>query len=90
MTSDPIKELHDLIHSELLPKILTGPRQSVDENGRGLFGYFAQIKVSCRDAALETWRFLKNWFDSWPRAVLTGLVTGAVIGVVYRWILLPT
>jgi len=89
MGSDPIQELVDLIQADRLPRVLTGPRQNVDENGSDWIGHFAQIKVTFRNAALETWHFLKNWFNSWLRVVLTGCATGGIIGFAWRLMILP-
>jgi hypothetical protein len=89
MASDPIKELRDLILSERLPRDLTGPRQSDENSGRDWFGHFAQIKASCREIALASWDFVSQWFDSWLRVVLTGCVTGGIIGFVWRLMVLP-
>jgi hypothetical protein len=96
MASDPLKELMDMLEGsqtgleESLPRVVTGPRQILDEgNKRGWFGYFRQIKITCHNVAVELWAFLSDWFGNWLRVVLTGTVSGAIIGLVYRWILLP-
>lgn len=84
MASDPLKELIDMLEGsqicieESLPRAITGPRQ-----------ISAQIQVKRHNVAVELWDFLREWFESWLTVVLTGSVTGAAIGFVYRWILLP-
>ena len=100
--SDPMKELFDLLEAsdngckeslpngsgpqESLPRVISEPRQSLaDSDERGWVGY----KAACRRIATSFWRFLTEWFDSWFRVVLTGSTIGAVVGLVYRWILLP-
>ncbi len=88
MASDPIKELDDLIHGDRLPRVLTGQRQVDESNARDWFGYFTHFTETCHEAGSEFWRFFTDWFDSWLRVVLTGCVTGGIIGLVWR-LLLP-
>jgi hypothetical protein len=96
MTStEAIKELSELMERDSsrrskLPKVITGARQIFDENDRkDWFAYFIQIKVTCHNVGVELWSFLRDWFDSWLRAVLTGCVSGGIIGFIWRLILLP-
>ncbi len=98
MTSDPIKELSDLTewsqtYSEevlILPRVISsGPRETNERDEKGWFGYFIEAKAKCHSLAKVFWQTLTEWFDNWVRVVLTGCVIGLIIGVVYRWSLLP-
>src|SRR6266487_882758 len=85
MTSDPIKELSDLIewsqtHSEevlILPRVISsGPRETNERDEKGWFGYFIEAKAKCHSLAKDFWQTLTEWFDNWVRVVLTGCVIG--------------
>jgi hypothetical protein len=73
---------------EILPRaISSGPRESFDEERDE--GWFVYFKAGCHRIAMDLWYFVRKWFDSWLMVVVTGCVIGAIIGLVYRWILLP-
>jgi hypothetical protein len=77
---------------EILPKaISSGPQEHFDERDeKGWLGYFVESsKAGCHRIAIRSWQILSVWFDSWFMVVLTGCVIGVVIGLVYRWSLLP-
>ncbi len=67
MTSDPIKELSDLIewsqtHSEevlILPRVISsGPRETNERDEKGWFGYFIEAKAKCHSLAKDFWHSL--------------------------------
>ena len=100
MASDPMKQLCDLLEGsqtgsqesqtrphESLPRIISGPRESSGETDRR---GWADFKTVCYGIAMLPWQFLSQWLDSWFRVVLTGSAVGVGLGLVYRWILLPS
>jgi hypothetical protein len=92
--TDPIKELIDIMErshtrpEELLPKVISfGPREDLEETDDTVD--FGSFKAGLHRIATDLSRFLSDWFGSWLMVVLTGCAIGAIIGLVYRYILVP-
>jgi hypothetical protein len=94
MSSDPLKHLLDLLPEspapdQVLPRFISDPRGAPDKTGeRGWLDVLRQTKMQCRQGASHSWQIVIEWFDSWFRTVLTGVVIGAVFGFFYRWFVL--
>jgi hypothetical protein len=64
-----------------LPKILTEPRHD-SENDES--SWVERLSALSRQAAGELARFLDQWFDNWFRLLLTGVILGGMIGLMYK------
>jgi hypothetical protein len=97
---DPIEELVRLIEddpgdpdepAEKLPTIIAGgplPLSDIDEEK--WMARFKGLKAANTNIAGSLGTSVGGFFDKWLVVMLTGAIAGVVIGVGYRWMLLPT
>jgi hypothetical protein len=94
---DPVEELVPLIEggpnqpAEKLPAIIAGgPLPLTDTDEEEWMARFKGLNVANTNIASSFGTSVGGLFDNWLVVMLTGAVAGAVIGIGYRWMLLPT
>jgi len=96
---DPIEELVRLIEgdpgadepAEKLPTIIAGgPLPLSDTDEEEWMAWFKGLKAANTNIAGSLGTSVGRFFDKWLVVMLTGAIAGVVIGVSYRWMLLPT